>query len=101
MFFATVFALETSLPGAQLLFLGREKKKRKWVTPFCYSFCSSVNAGHFANATTHRSTRIPPGISASNENAGLKPARPKIRQNGTTKNIADAISQGSIPNSPM
>ena len=65
-----------------------------------FSFVS-VYAGHFANAITHRSIRIPPGISASSENAGLKPVRAKIFQNGTTKKIADAISQGKIPNSPM
>jgi hypothetical protein len=36
-----------------------------------------------------------------NANPGLKPAREKIFQNGTTKKIAAAISQGKIPNSSM
>jgi hypothetical protein len=69
-----------------------------------YSFFSSIDAGdagHFANAMTHRSTKIPPGINAMNANAGLKPTRAQILQNGTTKRIADAIIQGRISDSSI
>jgi hypothetical protein len=60
------------------------------------SFFFSANAGHFANATTHRSTRTPPGTSAINENAGLNPVLLKSFQNGATKKIANDITQGMI-----
>ena len=60
------------------------------------SFFFSANAGHFANATTHRSTRTPPGMSAINENAGLNPVLLKSFQNGATKKIANDITQGMI-----
>ena len=59
-------------------------------------FFFSANAGHFANATTHRSTRTPPGTSAINENAGLNPVLLKSFQNGATKKNANDITQGMI-----
>src|SRR6185437_2367345 len=60
------------------------------------SFVFSANAGHFANATTHRSSKTPPGMSAINENTGLNPVRLKSFQNGTTKKTANDITQGMI-----
>ena len=60
------------------------------------SLFSSANAGHFANATTHRSTRTPPGMSAISENTGLNPILLKSFQNGTTKKNANDITQGMI-----
>src|SRR5687768_5618938 len=42
---------------------------------------------------------MPPGIKAIQDNAGLKPALPKILQNGTTKKSVDTISHCRIANS--
>ena len=60
------------------------------------SFLSSANAGHFANATTHISTRTPPGISTINASAGLNPVLWKSLQKGMTKKIVNVITQGMI-----
>ena len=65
-----------------------------------YSFFISVpvSIGHLANARIHRRIRMPPGIKAIQDNAGLKPALSKILQNGTTKKSADTISHCRIAN---